>query len=233
VYENTGAVFTYAQALSHIVFEQGSSEDNELGRVGDKEAFFLDAGSVETITYDLEIVNPAENMAVNSKVELGDSSTALDKLFAKSNMPLILTNFMDKSEIQLVSATYYPGSKRVDIVVNNNGATDVYVLLKLVGVVIDGQKTDIRSEQQIISPQKTATFKIKLELTDSDLEINNYLTVNAKYGEKELSMTKELSERLPLVIGKSESIGVLTVVIIVVVVLFLLLLIRRGRERRR
>jgi hypothetical protein len=68
IYENDGGVYTYIQALSHDI----RVDDVSVGRLGDKKAFFLNKGDVETVLYDIDLLEYLdEEILIESKVVFG------------------------------------------------------------------------------------------------------------------------------------------------------------------
>ena len=73
-----------------------------------------------------------------------------------------------------------------------------------------------------IGSKKSKIIHIAQEMTESDLDENNFISITAHYGEREDSLVKILTKTLEL---KTEVLGLMTYVIIAVVIIILILLI--------
>ncbi|MBU0469971.1 MAG: hypothetical protein KKA62_04605 [Nanoarchaeota archaeon] len=228
VYENTGEVFSYVQALSIDLLVN----DESVAQVGDEEAFFLQAKDISTVTYEVDLsryVDDEETIFADSKIILGDTPGSLVKLITKK-MEVAVISVEDNSEIEIAGLVYNKGTQRFEITIKNIGKEDVYANLELIDLMIAGEKVSLGAEQQKIKPGSSGLFKIKATLEEVDFEDNPQVTVHARYGAREDALIKHLTQEMKLVV-KSRDYKPILVVVMVLVIVWLLVSLFKKKKR--
>ncbi len=227
VYENTGDFFAYVQALSHDLKVNGDS----IAKVGDKEAFFTDAGTATTRIYDVDLSNYLnEEIVAFSKVALGDSPASLTNLFTAENKVEIVSA-EDYSEIKITDVVYNKGTKRFEVTVRNTGKENVFAAVDIVDIIITDKKRTIGSEQLEIRPGKSEVFKIKVQLEEIDIEDNRKVKVHAKYGSRKDVLIKSLLQEFDLAI-KSIDYKPIVAIAIIIIILWQFFAIKKKRKAK-
>ncbi len=226
-YENTGDFFAYVQALSHDLKVNGEP----IAKVGDKEAFFTDAGTTTTRTYDVDLSNyPNEDILAYSKVALGDSPASLTTLFT-SEKKVEIVSAEDYSKIEITDVVYNKKTKRFEVTVRNAGGEVVFAAVDIVDIIIADTKKTIGTEQLEIQPGKSEVFKIKAQLEEIDIEDNPAVKVHVKYGSRKDVLIKSLIQKFDLTI-KSIDYKPILIIGLVLIILWQLLSIRKKRKAK-
>lgn len=223
-YKNKGAVYTYAQALSHQIKADGTA----IAEVGDEKAFFLNEGDTLTKVYSLDLTPYLDkNLIVESKIIFGESANSLTKLLAKTlNLDVVAVE--DSSKISIQSLVYNKGTKRFELIVKNEGEKDVYADAEIVDLIIASEKVTLGAEQQKIKPGQKNLFKIKALLEEMDIEDNPTVTARVRYGERENILLKSMTREFDFAF-KTFNYKLLVLVIIILIVIKLILSIRKKR----
>ncbi len=223
-YENTGGVYTYAQALSHQI----KADETLIAEVGDEEAFFLNEGDTLTLLYSLDLTLYLDkDLTVESKILFGESTNSLTKLLAKT-LDLDVVTIGDSSRIAIKSVVYNKETKRFELVVKNEGEKEVYADAEIVDIIIAGEKVTLGAEPQKIKPGQEEIFKIKAVLEEVDIEDNPVIKARVRYGERKGILLKVMMKEFDFAFKKF-NYKPWVLIIIVLIVIKLIISIRKKR----
>ncbi|MBI4449389.1 hypothetical protein HY641_05175 [Candidatus Woesearchaeota archaeon] len=222
VYENLAPIPTYVKATSHDVF----LGERHVAKVGDQEAFFVDARETRTMTYPVDLSEYFNQDAVlDSDVIYGENPNALDRVLLIKNK-VVFIQVQDDSDVTIESVEYNKATGRFEVVVQNVGVGRAYVKPQLDGVIVAGDKQVVAGETIEVLPGEKGVSKIRVLLEGPDFEDNNKIKVRLFFGSREDALIKSLDRVVDLVVKQS----IPTVWIAVAIILLLIFLI--GRKKR-
>lgn len=243
---NTGNSGAFVFTTSKIMFE-----NSEIASIADKEPVFLGANSIVNNRYSIEI--PAEYLEKDIIAELyisyGDSSESLDSFLTEEGsfgpplrMKINVMKVSDSSEIEIISASYYYGNKRLAIEINNTGNVDAYVIIKIPKLIVKGINKAFSSDIIKISPNEKRNVVFNVELDDFDLEDNKDLFVIANYGEREHLLVKSKEVKLQLnvikgidvvgmIVGGGSNPIVVGIILLGVIIIFYFRKLKNRKEQ--
>ena len=162
----------------------------------------------------------------------GETPTSLEKILEKKvNVETI--NIIDKCKIDIAGVKYSKPQRAFVIKVKNTGEVNCWVDAELDGTIVDRTKKTLGSEGSVkIDPKKSGEIILKQEMTDSDLQKNNFVNVIAYYGEREGSLIKILKGRFEIKIEliSYATIGLILLGIIIIITMIILFVLWKRRK---
>lgn len=206
-------------------------EDGTNHRMGDAEPVFIAPGEYKTLTYELDLIS-YENLRAEIYTLFGEAKSALDMaLSVETEIDLI--DVMDSCDIDVNKVVYNKQRGEFEIVVKNKAGVACYVTASLDDLEIGYETLTLATENSVrIAPMKTETLIIFADLTDGDLENNNFVDLTLRYGEKETSLVKILNGRFEI---KVSTLSTVTYVMVGAaaggLIFFFLFFVRRRKEK--
>lgn len=214
---------TYKSESNIPIYFKGTvtylDENGQTARRGEADVEFISPNDYKTMVYE-DVVVRDDTLSLDIFTLYGDAISSLDKIL-EAKIDAEIVDVLDKCEIDLQSIAYNNKKDEFIIKIKNLGKNTCYADAEIVDFIVDGKETNIGISGAVkIKPDGKVKVKIPFELTEEDIEDNEYANVNVYYGEREDSLTKLIKAKLPL-----EIIGILYLVILVLVILIIIVLI--------
>ncbi|MFH1290634.1 MAG: hypothetical protein ABIH92_04460 [Nanoarchaeota archaeon] len=226
---------TYKSESNIPVFFKGTitpiSDSGERTRVGDAEPVFIAPNDFKTVAYP-GVDFSGESLSVEVFTLYGDTPSSLEKILERT-IDVEIVNVVDRCEIDVEGVKYSKPKESFIIKVKNIGSIDCWVDVELSDVIIDGIETTLGSEGSIkIKAGKSGKVVIEQEMSDEDLEENDFVDVIAYYGEREDGLIKVFQGRFELKIEiiSLATIGLVALVLVIIIVIIFLLIAWRKRK---
>jgi len=204
-------------------------------KVGDLEAIFIGPGDYKTVIYSMELALSGEEITAEIYTLYGETPASLEKILNKQ-LKVTLVNVIDACKLDVKDISYVKYSKQkqsIIVKVNNPHKVDCWIDLEIIDILIGYSKKTIGLEGSVRIPaEKNKKIEINQDLTDADLEKNNYVKMTVYSGEREDSLVHILTGQFKLEV---ESLAILTYAIItlaiIIIVLIIIIIIVKKKQR--
>jgi len=197
--------------------------------VGDIDAIFLDGNELKTVVYDIEPMVEGTIIA-DAYIIYGESKGSMEKVL-DITMEILTVNVLDNCNIDLNSLEYDKRQRNFLIGIENLGTVDCYVDTEILDLVVDGIPSSYGADEIIqIDAGKTKKQKIKVRLTDEDIEENEIVTVRAYFGEREESLVRIKQKDFEMKLAGLDYVFY-SLLLIIVILLFLIIWKRRKKKK--
>jgi len=225
---------TYKSESNVPIYFKGTitydGEDGQRDRVGDAESVYISPNDYKTMIYDNVVVRN-DNLTIDIFTLYGEASNSLDKIL-ESRIEVDVVDVIDGCNLDLLSIKYDKNKDEFEVNVKSLSDVTCYADVELKNVIVDSEETTIGfSGSEKIEPNKKKKIKIPFELTDEDIEKNEYIDVYVYYGEKEDSLTKLIKGKLKLEV-KGLLFIILMIILAILIIAILIFLILLWRKRR-
>ncbi|NTV22927.1 MAG: hypothetical protein HGA85_00940 [Nanoarchaeota archaeon] len=187
-YQNKVDLATFLKTNSLIMRYQGGSQT-----LGDETPIFIDKLQYKTLIYETKADgSKLDPMLGNISAELfaiyGESKNSLEYTLRKT-VEVETVSVIDNSKIEIVSVLYDKASGRFLVEIKNTGATDAFVNIELLDLLINDELVT-RGGDKIVLVKKgeSITIEVTSPMTEADLAANPKIRVRAYYGERERNL---------------------------------------------
>ncbi len=226
---------TYKSNSNIPIFFKGTltpkTESGEKTRIGDVEPIFIAPNDYKTMSYsDLDLTGDSILLGVFTL--FGDAPTSLEKVLEK-NINVEIVNVLDNCDIEIQKVKYSKPKQSFYLTIKNKVNYDCWVDAELKKVIVDNTGKTFGSEGSVnILKEKSSNIVIKQEMTDQDLQKNQFVNVAAYYGEREDGLVKMLQGKFPLSIETISfaAIGLISFVLIIIAAIIILFIVWKRRK---
>lgn len=220
---------TYLSKSNIPIYLKGTitvEADGDRKKQGDEDPIFIAPGDYKTIIYPWEINSPQGAIAEIYTL-YGETEVALEKIL-QATLNIESINVIDACQLStedIKSVKYSTQKEGIIVKIKNPHDQECWVDLEVINLLIGSaqSKKTIGLEGSLrITPKKTKNIFIAQELTDQDLENNEYVNLRILSGEREDSLVHILEGKFKLEI---ESLAILTYAIIGLCILIVALII--------
>ncbi|MFW5990984.1 MAG: hypothetical protein ACOCQX_02020 [Candidatus Nanoarchaeia archaeon] len=176
-------------------------DNTTIATVGDEDPQFIPGNGILTRTYETEI----EEDKINIKADIvyGEDVNSLEELNVQTT-PLEFIEINDQTNVSFEKIHYDKTIKRFVIDVKNTGEDTVFITGYINQFLLNEREQRLSTDKIIeIAPGETGTFKIKADLTPLDIEENEEINLQFRYGAQENILLKEHEETTELVVKTS------------------------------
>ena len=226
---------TYKSNSNIPIFFKGTitpkTESGEKTKIGDVEPIFIAPNDYKTISYSgLDLIG--DSISLDVFALFGDTPTSLEKVLEK-NIKVEIVNVLDNCDIEIHKVKYSKPKQSFYITIKNKADYDCWIDVELKNIIVDNIEETIGSEGSIsIFKGKSNNLIIKQEMTNQDLEKNQFVNVVAYYGEREDSLVKMLQGRFALSIETISfaTIGLISFAFIIIAAIIILFIVWKRRK---
>lgn len=224
--KNTEEQAVYFKGSYSLKASDGSQQS-----VGDINPIFLDGNELKTVVYDVERM-PEGIITADIYIIFGESKGSMDKVLDLT-MEVETVDVFDNCEIDLKNLVYDKRKGIFYITIENIGKVGCFVDTEIIDLLIDGQTRSFGADEVLhIKDGKKKKQKIKVKLTEEDIEENEIVTVRAYYGERENSLVKIIEAEFELKL-KGIDYAFYSLLIIIILLLFLIFWRRRKDKKKK
>jgi hypothetical protein len=234
---------TYKSNSNIPVYVRGTItilSDLENKKVGDLNPVFISPGDYKTIVY-----SPGDFKATGSlRAELfalyGESASSLDRTLI-ANLELKSIEIVDSCNITREDISYVKYSKQkkgIIVKIKNNNNKDCWVDLEIENIIIGLRSQTIGTEGAVLIPKgKSEKIFIDQELTESDLEKNEFVELIVYSGERENILPnifprsgEDNQFKLEIEGMTIMTYAIIGLIIIILILIIILFIIKRREE---
>lgn len=245
-YENPSGVNLYTSSSIDIGY------DETVETVVDDEPVFVGTESTVIESYDVELdVGQVEYYEAAMTTRFGPSEKQLDEYVTPEDdhtppyyIDIELSEIEDNANLTLLDAYYSTDVSRFAVEIENSGENDVYVSAT-VHEFLEGGNTETRtSDVREIEAGEEGTVYIPAELDEIDLEDNEDLNIELRFGENEVVLVQNEEHELEFktaggivstitggITGNAGSIGMALLFIIVGIAAYYFITQRESQEQ--
>lgn len=233
---------TYKSSSNLPIYIRGTititDGDNNF-KLGDKETIFINPENYKTVVYnsdefsDLKGFVPSEDAEAEVFVTYGERESALDRILQQT-FPIKTVEVSDGCNLEIRKVSYYTQEKQFRIRVKNLADVDCYAQGALKDVMVDLEEQTLGSNDIIkIEPGKSENIYIEEELSDADIEDNEFVTAIVNYGQRETSLVKTLRGEFELNIVSIGTVTYVSLVLLLLTGIFLgIFFYKRKKEKQ-
>ncbi|MGC8899740.1 MAG: hypothetical protein ACP5KP_04480 [Candidatus Micrarchaeia archaeon] len=201
-FKNNGNVGNYFYTSAPIVVDE-----NSVTTVIDKENQFLEPGDEKVIVYNVDLTGYIDKkMYAHLYTKYGESPYDMMYYILEPGavrppykMPILVQEYEDNSQLEIVDGWYDDISKEYIIQVSNVGPVDAYAKGELKDIVVDGiPRTITQNGTVFIRRGETASLPIHLELLDEDKKVNPTIHAIVYYGQSQDILIKKAEKDIEL-----------------------------------
>ena len=245
-YENPSGVNLYSTSSIDIGY------DETIETVLDDEPIFVGTESVVIESYDVELdIGQVEYYQAALTTRFGPSDKQLDEYVTPEDdhtppyyIDIELSEIEDNSNITFLDTYYRTDVSRFGVDIENSGDSDVYVTAT-VHEFLEGGNTETKSsDEKMIEEGEKDTVYIPADLDEIDLEDNEIIQVELRYGENENILVNNENHEQEFktaggifstitggITGNAGSIGISLLFIIVGIAAYFLITQRDSKEQ--
>ncbi|MGM5483051.1 MAG: hypothetical protein ACQESF_06305 [Nanobdellota archaeon] len=181
-----------------------SSNNETVATVGDQEVIFVPGEGISTQTYDIELDEEKTNLKAN--ILYGEDKSALENLnVINSNVDFIEVN--DESNITIDKVFYDKTIKRFVIKIKNTGKQTTYATGLINDFLLNEREQRLSTDKIIeILPGDSEILKIKADLSPLDIEENENINLELRYGGQKNMLLKEKNLQKELIVKSSTAL---------------------------
>ncbi len=223
---------TYHSNSNVPVFLKGTITPKDGERIGDLDPIFVAPDDYKTITYP-DVNFEEGNYEIEVFTLFGEGPSSLDRIL-EGTFKVDISDVIDRCEIEIEGLKYKKSKDEFEITIKNKGEVDCYADGELLNVLIDGTETTLGAEStKNIAKGKKGHLIIEQEMTEEDLDDNEFVDVIVYYGEREDSLVKSIKGRFELGIEflSAATIGLIVLVIAILFAILILFIIFWRRRK--
>ncbi|MCK5282038.1 MAG: hypothetical protein KAK00_01385 [Nanoarchaeota archaeon] len=205
-----------------------SASDGSRQTVGDIDPIFLDGNELKTVVYDVEPMVDGKIVA-DVYIIYGESKISMEKVIDLT-IDVETVTILDKCDIDLTSLAYDKRKGIFYIGVKNMGDVDCYVDLEILDLLIDGITTSVGADEVMyFKDGQKKDQKVKVKLSEEDIEENDMVTVRSYYGERENSLIKIKQKEFEM---KLKGIDFVFYSLLLVIILLIFLILWKKKKKK-
>ena len=243
-YKNDGEIGLFELTTFRVLHD-----GTEIASGGDENVKFIGAGETTVSHYNIDI--PADLLSKNLTVEIfasyGDSPNNLDSYLTNKGkfgppltLPLLVKSVSDRSQLDIISLTYYKPHKRIGVKVGNIGTVGTWFMVKIPSIKIHGVESALQSDVRFVPAGESKEVYMGADLDEFDLVDDSSLVVVVDFGEKRDLLVKSVEKRMkmnvvstPPILGFFLSTTGMTVIGIMITVMIIIVLIWLSKGRKK
>jgi hypothetical protein len=221
VYKNDVDVFSYFKSSITVYVD-----DDVVQTVGERESVLIDAKEEIGSTYSLDLSGydlKKSKLRADIFLQYGESTKSMERTL-ENGSDIVLVEIVDQSDIEITDLIYDKDKNVLTLRIKNKGPSSyVKPVLALV------EETAVYS----IGEKATRDIDFDLELSDDDLRVNEKVSVEVSYGERENFLIKSMEQEMVLrVIGGGSDLSSLMypAMILLLLIVIVALLMRPKRK---
>jgi len=204
---------------------------SEKTKVGDEEAIFISPNSYKTILYPLTLDSYDEIMAQIFTI-FGESTSSLDRAISIDAQVGII-DVIDRCDLKLKDVVYNKQTKQFNVEVENTADVDCWAEATINNLKVGYEEKTISSNQAtLIESHDSKKVTINEELTEEDLDKNNFVDVVIYFGEKETNLVNVAKGRLELTIQAFTTTAYAIMMLVVAMMLSTSIFIKKRKRER-
>jgi hypothetical protein len=203
--------------------------DSDSQRLGDLDPVFIAPNDFKTVSYPVEV--SGESLRAEIFTLYGETPGALDRIL-EANVNVSKVNVIDGCSIDILGVKYSKQRNQFVVKTKNTANIDCWIDIEFSDIMIDGLKQTIGTEGSTkISEKKTKNIILKQEMTEQDLEDNQFVNLVAYYGEKEDFLVKIFRGKFEInVVSLSLMTYVIIALAVIIIGLVIFFIILKRRE---
>ncbi|MCX8197246.1 MAG: hypothetical protein N3G80_02940 [Candidatus Micrarchaeota archaeon] len=206
---------------------------------GQPETTLIERGQSFGLEYPLDLSSVLEgNITATVLVKFGSSKRSLEE-FRTFTGNLLSVEYVDKSNLSVRNAKYFPEKQTLSVSVKNNAQEPAFFFVQLTLVDESNMPMKITAASiRQIEPYSMVVEEFPLQLSQKELELNKEIAVSVDYGARRGFLTKKATYSVQLEIEKRQAefgvveFALLAALAIVVVAAVYFLFFKKEKRRR-
>lgn len=222
---------TYKSSSNLPVYLKGTItiKGDKSEKLGDVEAVLISPGNYLTLNYSLDL-SSSDDVKAQIYTIYGESKSSLDKII-NEQWEINFVDVVDTCDLEITKVDYNKQKQEFEVHLKNKADVSCWADATISGLTIGYDEETVSSNGAYkIEAGKSMVISISQEMTDGDLNNNQYVNVISHFGQRETSLVKFVSGNFELNVVLLSTVAYMIIVALLAVFVFLFLFLWKRKK---